>query len=189
MAAPAPETIYDPEVELRRQFQEADKDGSGEIDASEARHERERLKLEREREALRREREDLERERQAQAEANGKRPGRTRKIREINLVLSSSNTKTMFQASATESGCVDVEHFLAAAIPWDPEEVWLAQSGYEWWHVLLGVAAVVLLVGYWMQSSSGPRSTLRPCQIACRMKTSSGGGYGGGYGRRRRMFF
>ncbi|CAL1137050.1 unnamed protein product [Cladocopium goreaui] len=338
MAVPAPESIYDPEVvadarqilsspdlvvslsspttkELRRQFQEADKDGSGEIDATEAcavfarsceegaseeeirktaerlrnqldtdrsgtisfneycfrfgrryqiehnrrrrnrsnsnvqnstnesdklkkereelerereavRQERERLMLEREREALRREREELERQRQASSrsgqsqafsagtlvriqglqsapELNGREAkivnfdeassryvvelpeGSTKKIKEINLVLSPG--KSVFErfSAAAESARRNLQLGFAKA------QVWLAQSGYEWWHILIGVALVVLLVAYWMQPSVRPKPSSRRAERVYRDDSYQGyddyedyGGYGsyGSYG-------
>lgn len=40
-------------------------------------------------------------------------------------------------------------------------QVWIAESGYEWWQILIGLAVLVLVVVSWLQASrrhSGPSS-------------------------------
>eukprot|EP00435_Cladocopium_sp_Y103_P071570 s412_g37.t2 len=80
------------------------------------------------------------------------REGPTKKIKESNLVLSPG--KSLFErcGAAAESARRNLQLGFAKA------QVWLAQSGYEWWHILIGVALVVLLVAYWMQPSSVQRT-------------------------------
>eukprot|EP00434_Breviolum_minutum_P008905 symbB.v1.2.007852.t1/scaffold448.1/size203282/4 len=78
----------------------------------------------------------------------------TKKIKEINLVALPSDAKTMFErcSALAESTWRNLQHGLAKA------QVWLAQSGYEWWQILIGVALVVIVVGSWMQASSRYRT-------------------------------
>ncbi|CAJ1397685.1 unnamed protein product [Effrenium voratum] len=78
--------------------------------------------------------------------------GGTKKIKGANLRLQDQNglwqrcVETASHAGrALQRGCANVQ-------------VWVAQSGYEWWQILLGVAVVVLVVASWMQAGSRYRT-------------------------------
>lgn len=82
------------------------------------------------------------------------REGGLKKIKESNLAAVAADASTWFQrcTSMAERAGRSLKHGCAKA------QVWLAESGYEWWQILLGVAVVVLVVVSWMQASSRYRS-------------------------------